>query len=194
MATLFVMIPGADHYHAVRFYVDDTSLCRMVAAFIGDGLAAGQPAVVIATPSHGDEILEQLRALSIDGSHLQSTGELQLLDAEDTLSAFMRSGRPEPVAFKTAVGEVLRRAQAVRPGTTVRAYGEMVDWLWKHDATDAAIRLEVLWNALARRHPFSLLCGYSMGHFYKQGAYERICGQHSHVVSASGQPTRVDVA
>jgi len=188
------MESGSEHFHAVRFYVDDTSLCRMVAGFIGDGLAAGQPAVVIATPSHSDSILEELRALSFDGDHLKSTGDLQMLDAERTLSSFMKAERPDPVAFKNAVGKVLHRARELRPGVTIRAYGEMVDWLWKHEAADAAIRLEVLWNALARRYPFSLLCGYSMGNFYKQGAYERICEQHSHVVSASGHPTRVDVS
>lgn len=188
------MKSGSEHFHAVRFYVDDTSLCRMVAGFIGDGLAAGQPAVVIATPSHSDSILEELHALSFDGDHLKSTGDLQLLDAERTLSSFMKAGSPDPVAFKNALGKVLHRARELRPGLTIRAYGEMVDWLWKHEAADAAIRLEVLWNALAQRYPFSLLCGYSMGNFYKQGAYERICEQHSHVVSASGHATRVDVS
>jgi hypothetical protein len=188
------MSPIAEHYHAVRFYIDDTSLCRMVAGFIGDGLAAEQSAVIIATPAHCDGILEGLGELSFDYARLQSTGALQLLDAERVLSLFMKNGHPDPVAFRTTVGGMLQRSEVVRPGAPVRAYGEMVDWLWKRRATDAAIRLEVLWNALAQRHPFSLLCGYSMGNFYKQGAYEQICGQHSHVVSASGQPTRVEVA
>ena len=185
---------GADHFHSVRFYVDDTSLCRMVAGYIGDGLASGQPAIVIATATHCEEILDELQSLSFDGSRLQTSGALQLLDAEHTLSSFMKAGRPHPIAFRRAVGEALQRAQAARPHMTIRAYGEMVDWLWKRDETEAAIRLEILWNALAAEYAFSLLCGYSMENVYKKGSYEQICRHHTHVVSASGQHTRVKVA
>ena len=40
------------HYHAVQFYKDETSLAATVAQFLADGLSAGQPGLVIATPSH----------------------------------------------------------------------------------------------------------------------------------------------
>jgi hypothetical protein len=47
--------------------------------------------------------------------------------------------------------------------TTIRAYGEMVDLLWKDGRSAASIKLEMLWNRLAGTHDFSLLCGYAMG-------------------------------
>jgi hypothetical protein len=181
------------HYHAVRFYEDERSLCRIVTDFIGDGLAARQPAVVIATPAHREEINRGLHALALDVRRLQESHMLLVLDAEETLSTFMKDGVPDPVAFRTTLGGVLDLATAGRPKVTVRAYGEMVDWLWKQGAADAAIRLEMLWNQLADTRNFSLLCGYSMGNFYKQGAYEDICSQHTHVVSTAGQPLRVNV-
>ena len=184
---------AAERHHAVRFYEDDSSLCRIVADFVGDGLAAGQPAVVFATAAHRKEISRALAALAFDVERLQQTGDLLVLDAEEALATFMKDGVPDPGAFRWSVGGVLDRAMAARPASTVRAYGEMVDWLWKHDAPDAAIRLEVLWNQLARTRAFSLLCGYSMGNFYKHGAYEQICAQHTHVVSSSGQPTPITV-
>ena len=182
------------HFHAVRFYENEQSLYRIVADFIADGLVAGQPAVIIATPVHGAEISRELRALSCDVGQLQTSGQLTVLDADKTLSAFMKEGVPDPVAFRQTIGSALDRAAAGRPQATVRAYGEMVDCLWKAQHTDAAIRLEVLWNQLASTHAFSLLCGYCMGNFYKHGAYEDICGQHTHVVSGSGHPTRIGVA
>jgi hypothetical protein len=185
---------GSDHFHAVRFYEDERSLCRIVTDFIGDGLVANQPAVVIATPAHREEIDRGLRELSLDVHRLQEDGQLLVLDAEETLATFMKDGVPDPVAFRTSLGAALDTATAGRPNATVRAYGEMVDWLWKHDAADAAIRLEVLWNQLADTRAFSLLCGYSMGNFYKHGAYEDICSQHTHVVSTTGQPLLVRVA
>jgi hypothetical protein len=73
----------------------------------------------------------------------------------------------------------------------IRAFGEMVDVLWRAGETVAAVKLEVLWNELARTHNFSLLCGYSMGNFYKSAAIDEICGHHTHVVSATGEYGRV---
>ena len=182
------------HFHAVRFYEDEESLYRIVADFVGDGLAAGQPAIVIATPLHREEISAGCRRCRSTSDRLRANGELLLLDAEQTLSTFMKDGFPDPVAFRRSVGGVLDGATAGRTKGTVRAYGEMVDCLWKNEAADAAIRLEVLWNQLANTCDFSLLCGYSMGNFYKHGAYEDICGHHTHVMSGAGKPTRIGVA
>src|SRR6267143_74627 len=103
---------GSRHFHAVRFYEDESSLCRIVTDFIGDGLVANQPAVVIATPAHRAEIDRGLRALSLDVHRLQENGELLLLDAEETLATFMKDGGPDPVAFRTCVGGALNRATA----------------------------------------------------------------------------------
>jgi DcmR-like sensory protein len=61
----------------------------------------------------------------------------------------------------------------------VRACGEMVDVLWKRNQTAAATRVEMLWNELAQSHDFSLLCGYSMGNFYKDAAQDDICRHHT---------------
>jgi hypothetical protein len=65
----------------------------------------------------------------------------------------------------------------------------MVDLLWKDGLEAAAIRVETLWNQLANSHDFKLLCGYSMGNFYKGAAIEDIKGQHSHLTSAVGEHT-----
>jgi hypothetical protein len=69
----------------------------------------------------------------------------------------------------------------------VRIFGQMVDVLWQRGERNAAIQLEVLWNELAQTEAFSLLCGYAVGHFYKHAAFEQVCAQHSHILSADGQ-------
>jgi hypothetical protein len=183
-----------NHFHAVRFYEDEQSLYRIVADFIGDGVVAGEPAVVIATPSHGAEISRELQSLSCDVGGLRASGDLLILDAEEMLATFMKDGVPDPVAFRHSVGAALDKAVGGRLHASVRAYGEMVDCLWKVGQTDAAIRLEVLWNQLADTCAFSLLCGYCMGNFYKHGAYEHICDHHTHVISGTGHSTRIGVA
>ena len=174
------------HFHAVRFYDTKESLCRIVAEFLGEGFVAGQPALIIATSEHGEGVVAELRAHHFDTDKMQACGDLLVLDARGVLSTFMEDGRPDSVRFNVSVPAAITRVLAGRPDRTVRAYGEMVDLLWKDGLTTAAVRLEMLWNQLARTHDFSLLCGYSMGNFYKDAAVEDICAQHSHVLSAEG--------
>jgi hypothetical protein len=182
----------AGNFHAVRFYKDAEGLTRIVADFLAEGLAATEPAVVIATPVHLAGIDTQLRERGIDVDAATGTGGLVLLDAEATLSEFMVDGMPDGGRFRQAIIPILDRASGGSADRNIRAYGEMVDVLWKSGQSAAAIRLETLWNALANSHAFSLLCGYAMGNFYKDSAVDDICSHHSHVVSDTGQAALVN--
>lgn len=173
-------------FHAVRFYKDADSLCRIVASFLDEGLSANQPAVAIATEDHRAGIVKCLRERSLDVDALLKTGDLLLLDAEDLLAEFMVDGMPDRMRFTHTVAPVIENACRGRKDCVVRAYGEMVDVLWKAGHVGAATRLEMLWNGLARTQSFSLLCGYAMGNFYKDGAVDDICSHHTHVVSEAG--------
>jgi hypothetical protein len=146
-----------------------------------------QPVIVIATPLHRNGIEQRLLALGIDIASLQERGDLFLLDADETLAQFMVDGMPDAGRFTRTLVPVLEKACGSRKDCTIYAYGEMVDVLWKAGQTAAATRLEMLWNSLAQTHAFSLLCGYSMGNFYKDAAVEDICSHHSHVLSTTGE-------
>jgi len=175
------------HFHAVQFYQDPDSLCRIVGEFIGAGVEQGEPALVIATPTHTAAIDACLHLRGLDVDELKRLGDYVTMDARETLGTFMINSLPSPSAFGHNLGEALKLVSRGREKTTVRAYGEMVDLLWKDGLEAAAIRLETLWNQLANTHDFKLLCGYSMGNFYKGAALEEIKGQHSHLTSESGQ-------
>jgi hypothetical protein len=178
-------------HHAVRFYENDKSLSQIVAKFLSDGLAAGNPAIVIATPAQRAAIVRELVPRSSDVVQLQRSDDLVLLDADDTLSTFMTNDAPDAELFKKSMCEVIKRACRGRANCTARIYGQMVDILWKTGKPTAAIRLEVLWNQLANTQAFSLLCGYAMGHFYKDAHFDEICSHHTHVVSADGEAVAV---
>jgi hypothetical protein len=181
----------ADQHHAVRFYDNDKSLAQIVARFLADGLVDGKPGIVVATPSHRVAILRELIAQSLDVVHLQRSHDLVLLDAQEELSKFMENGKPDAEAFSNGMCEVIKRACRGRRDCTVRIYGEMVDVLWQDGQQEAAISLETLWNELANTKAFSLLCGYSMGHFYKDANFQQVCSHHTHIVSADGELTAV---
>lgn len=186
-------VRNAGHFHAVRFYEDAQSLARMVATFVAEGFIEGLPAVVIATPEHRDAIVEQLNNMSFDLGHLEKQDDLIVLDARETLALFMVDGMPHAEQFESAMLPVIDRACRGRENCVIRAYGEMVDVLWKDGMEAAAVRLEMLWNQLANTRKFSLLCGYSMGSFYKDAAFDAICHQHTHVLSVDGAAAPVKV-
>lgn len=172
------------HQHAVQFYGTDESLFTTVASFLAAGLVAGQPAVVIATPGHRHPIVNHLRNRLIDCDRALRNGDLVLLDAEATLDLFMVNEVPDEGLFESNVGRLLEQAINGRHRTVLRAYGEMVDVLWKQGRSEAAIQLEILWNKLAVKYNFALLCGYSMGSFYKQTQQlEEVIALHTGVVA-----------
>jgi len=176
-------------HHAVQFYSDDAELLDRVGTFLSEGLAAGQPAIVIATAAHRSAIEQVIQAHLIDVATARHLGDLVMLDADETLGTFMVDHAPVGSLFRHSIGDVIEQALRGRERTPVRAYGEMVDVLWKQGKTDAAIRVEVLWNNLAESHAFSLLCGYSIGHFYKEiDKYRQVCDLHSHVHEHTHRP------
>jgi len=175
------------HLHAVRFYEDSESLCRLVGEFIAAGFDADEPAIVVATPMHIEVIDGCLRKRGLDVDALKRMGDYTTIDARDTLATFMVGSVPNANAFHHQMTSLLQQVLRSRETTTLRIYGEMVDVLWKDGHETAAIRVETLWNELANMHAFKLLCGYSIGNFYKGAAVEAIKQQHSHVVNETGE-------
>jgi signal transduction histidine kinase/ActR/RegA family two-component response regulator len=171
--------------HTVQFYENETFLAAAVADFVGDGILAGEPAIVLATEAHRRAFGRRLRAKGIDAEAARHDGLLTWCDADAMLARIMDGGVPDEGRFRAEVVPLLERAELRRQGASVRAYGELVDVLWQRGETTAALRLEELWNELATTHRFALLCGYAMGPFYgvAGGAHrEAVCGHHTHVV------------
>jgi signal transduction histidine kinase len=170
--------------HAVQFYDDERFLFQTVAEFVRAGLDAGERVLVIATPSHTEGISREL------GEHraqqASRSGQLSIVDARAMLAQFMVNGTPNPDLFKDALSRQLSRMLSGEPqGVRVRAFGEMVDLLWRDGNPSAALRLEELWTEAGQVYPFALLCAYMMGNFYKEGDSEQLmslCHAHSHVL------------
>src|ERR1700712_5484668 len=109
----------AAHTHAVSFYDDDSELTDIVGRYVADGLVAGEPVVMIATPRHRASLDEFLAGLGIDPTSSRADGSYLALDAAETLAEFTLDGVPDATRFQAHVGGVLDRARA--GGTTVRA-------------------------------------------------------------------------
>jgi len=172
------------HDHAVQFYDDDRFLVTAVSNYAQAALAASEPVVIIATPAHRDALVSGLESRGIDAGRAERDETLTLLDARDTLDCFMVSGLPDPSRFEASVGALLKSRRCAFPAARLRAYGEMVDLLWHDTNTEAALRLEALWNDLATSQQFSLLCAYAMSRFHgtvHARGFVDVCDQHADV-------------
>jgi PAS domain S-box-containing protein len=181
--------------HFVQFYEEQDFLFTAVSDFLADGLMSNEPVLVIATPEHRQGFIEglQSRGFLLDGDSNDCI--LTFLDARETLATFMAGNMPDEGKFQQRVGALMEASTRGRTGLLVRAYGEMVDLLWRDGNPEAALRLEELWTELAARKSISLLCAYRMGNFYKEtatGDFENICRHHDRVLPAESYPGVVD--
>jgi len=174
--------------HVVQFYEDDAILEQRVCEYLAAGLTADHPVIVIATAAHRQAFSDRLLASSIPILRHRASGKLTLLDAEETLASFMRDGSPNAELFGKTVGSLIRAVRARNQERPACAYGEMVDLLWKAGSRRAAIRLEQLWNDLARVESLSLMCGYGIDGFQAAqdfAAFQEVCACHAHAVVPS---------
>ena len=183
---------SAGHYHAVQFYRDAESLVTIVARFLDEGIRQRQPGIIIATPEHRYAIETALEALGHDVQRMKRLGDLIFLDARETLDTILADGMPHQQLFTHVCGTMLEEIARTHPERTTRAYGEMVNVLWKDGMTAAAIRLETMWNELAKSHDFKLLCGYSMSNFYQDATVGEIARQHTHLLAETGEAATIN--
>lgn len=144
----------APHDHAVHVYADDRAINHELNRFIEDGLILGEGVVVAANEQHRAVVTAWRSGLTSIGAD----ENLLLVDAAQTLRAFMVDGCPDVGRFEATVGALVDRA--AQGGRRVRVFGEMVALLWADGNVAGALALESMWNALAATRPFFLLCGY----------------------------------
>jgi len=184
------------HGHVVQFYSEDRSLIATLGHFIGSALEAGDAAIVVATEAHRHGLAEELKARGIDVSSATEQGRYVALDALEIMAQIMLDGWPDETRFANHIGGVISNARLAAETARrsngsliieprVVAFGEMVALLWAEGKHPSAIRLEQLWNDLAKKHSFSLRCAYPIGGFHLQEHSEpflKICAEHSAVI------------
>jgi DNA-binding NarL/FixJ family response regulator len=176
----------APHSHEVLFYSDDTILLTSVTRFIAAALRAGNAAIVLATKSHRDSLLQRLKAEDVDTDGALQQGTYISLDATDVLSAIMVNGLPDPVRFFERISGFIEAAANAAKSEEPRVvmFGEAVALLHAEGNADAAIRLEQLWNEAGRTFRLDIFCGYDSSNFHgeeDEHDFQSICAEHSAV-------------
>jgi hypothetical protein len=177
------------HGHLVQFYeMDAECLTNNVSHYLSEGLQRGDGQIVIATPVRTRGFVSQLNSLGVDTDAAIRHGNLLLLDAQETLSAFMLDGMPDWNRFQKVILSAMQRVGAENKQKGLRAYGEMVGVLWTAGRFSAAIQLEQYWNKLLAAKGFNLFCGYPIDIFSREfqiADVDALLCAHTHVVAAA---------
>ena len=174
--------------HEVRFYSDDRSLLDGYTRFVGAVLKSGNAAIVVATELHRQTLLTRLQADGLDMSAAIEQGRYIALDDAEAIATFMVNDLPDLAQFSQVTGDLIARTANSVQGEHARvaACGECAPLLWERGNTEGAVRLERLWDEIARSYGVQVFCGYPLGSFQGgTGSYtfERICAEHSRVLS-----------
>ena len=93
----------------------------------------------------------------------------------------MRPKRLTPAHIAAAIRRLIQAAYRGGKGNPrVAACGERAGRLWSEGRTDEAIRLEQLFNELAKnRDDLDVLCVYPVPYDPDDDAFSRLCAEHS---------------
>jgi MEDS: MEthanogen/methylotroph, DcmR Sensory domain len=182
--------------HLVQLYQrsNESALINNVALYLSEGLRRDELALAITTPEHRVLLLHGLESLGVDTRAALRNKRLVWLDAHETLSRFIMSGWPDWNRFETVVGGAVRDLKPNEESASFRAYGEMVNILWRARQYAAALRLEQFWNKLLSRFSFSLYCAYcveSMDEKNRSVMLNDVLSAHTHTIpNASPLPSQ----
>ncbi|MGE5090885.1 MAG: MEDS domain-containing protein [Bacillota bacterium] len=173
--------------HIVQLYGGDAALLlERAGRFLGEGLALGEPALIVATAGHCDDLLRRLAAGGHQPIGAIHDGFLSVSDAHEVLRAVMVGGAPDWAAFEGVLGHAVRALRGQTGASRIRVYGEMLGILWQAGQADAALTLEEYWNRLLGEGTFSLFCSYPVDVLddgLDAEALGPLLAAHSHVVS-----------
>ena len=168
--------------HIGQLYRSDEQLVDDACCYMVEGLQRGEAVIVVTTQSHWSAMVGRL-ALErrIDLVEAVMHGQLRNMDAGIVLSALLVDGMPDSRRFEENAGSLIGRARQ-RFGS-VRVFAQLAGILWQEGNREAAIRLEELWDGLAARLPFTLLCPYQAdtGADGYNLLLKCVCSAHSHL-------------
>ena len=160
--------------HEILFCSDDAALLEGFARFIAEALNEGNAAVVWASESHRNSLLQRLKLEGVDIDAAIQRGTYLALDAEEP---------PEPVRMLEVIKGLRGAAsKAGKERARVAVCGVRAGRLWAKGRTDEAMRLEQFWNGIAESQDIDILCTYSQpGDPADEEALKSIRAEHSAV-------------
>lgn len=177
-----------DRRHEMQFYSDEQGFLESVSRFIAPALKADGGAIVIATSSHREGLIQRLKADALDMAGLIQKGTYISLDVAEAFSHIIVNGVPDRgrflETFSAAIESCVKATKTERPRVAV--VGEGATLMHARGNINAAIQLERISNELLETHVFDCLCPYPLSAFPRPDHDESlrsICAEHTTVSS-----------
>jgi MEDS: MEthanogen/methylotroph, DcmR Sensory domain len=170
--------------HIVYPYTDESQIVDAVSLFATVGFRRGEGVLLIMASIHCGPIRQRLEAQGFNLTELEASGKLVCEDAADLLSTFMVDGIVDEDKFKNTIFGMIQKAKigaGARP-RPVRAFGEMVDLLWRTDRQTTE-RLEELLNEVMESQAVRLLCAYWLADTKPSDFPQPLLACHSHAIT-----------
>ena len=174
--------------HELQVYSSEALFLDGFADFLVGGLTAGNAVVVVATETHRQGLFQKLETYGFNLDAMIKSGTYISLDVPKTLASFLLDDQPDPVRFWNVLSRLLETASRAPNGAKRRVFacGECAPCLWTQGKTDAALRVEELWDEACRKYGIKTLCGYLSGSLQTEkdhSTFQAICAVQSTVIS-----------
>ena len=138
------------HTHLSSYYTSDRGRLRVGVPFLRDGLAAGQPCVLMSDPGTARLLENELKAEGVAVERALETGRLRELEPFKTQSEGIET-------FERTFAEFTRRGDLV-----IRVLGEATQNAATLGSIGDLLRFEDLLTGLVRRYPVVMICQYDV--------------------------------
>jgi DNA-binding NarL/FixJ family response regulator len=170
--------------HEVQFCSTDSILLECFTRFITNALETGNPAIVLATESIRQGLVENLKGRGLDVDRAMRQGTFVPLDAAGMLATIMTGGAPDVARFSKGLSRLVESASKAtkKENPRVAICGECVDLLFAAGNVQAALQLEKAGQALIQKHNVDILCAYRLSSFGEDSdkqTFADICAEHS---------------
>jgi DNA-binding NarL/FixJ family response regulator len=181
-ARLAGRIASESRRHEVVFYSGEPSLLEHYAGFAETALNAGNGLILLVDDAKRDEVYLRMRARGVDVDRAVKDGRCISLDVAAALPTFMVEGWPDEGRVWSAATSLImgaaRASKAEHPRVVV--LGEGCPGLFSAGRATAAIRLEQLWDDVARTYDVDVFCPYSTDNCDAGShVFQGICAAHS---------------
>jgi CheY-like chemotaxis protein len=154
------VLAGSSPDHTAHFCRTEDYATGRLAAFIREGLNAGEDVLVIATTPRCARVRQTLATMAVPFEAALAGGTLVFADAEQVAAAMVADGAADPAPFDRVLAPFVQGSPRRK-----RIYGEVVALLTRDGHLDAALALERRGHQLAAGSQIRILCGYDVESF-----------------------------
>jgi len=173
--------------HILQIYDNDDFVASGVAHFAAEGLSRGDAVLLTGTEARLRAVRRELLSKDVDYDAAVGRGQLSTFDVRRTVAALLRDNMPDADRYEVLADAAVEKARAGGRFSGLRWWGETPDFLHRQGNAAAALAVEDLGSAAARKHGAAILCSFLCDRFDPHG-YDGIlrdmCCKHSHVIPA----------